>query len=702
MGSVVHLARSHPLPPQPEQDDDFIGGSYHRLSLSNPRFVSREGQVHLSRKIASAFCADRPLVAEAPTGTGKTIAYLIGGLAAARALNLPLVVATATKALQDQVMKKDLPMLAGAGVLQPSEYVIAKGRGNYFCPRQGELYVAGRDAAAQYDLFNTDSRTEADYVESVRELLEAYYGKAWNGDRDTWKTPVKGFWPRVEAARDICVSSRCEHFNQCPFFNARRALDGPRLIVTNHDMLLADLLMARQNEDLFGVSRYLLVVDEAHHLPEKAVEWGLAEASLSATAGLLKGLASFVKNAYRRPKVAALLNAKHIRAEWFDAAPLAAAVRQLEQRLADLTYHPDSGACRFRGGKPADELRALAEEAYKRVQVIADALEAVMNALRYSKLSDADPLTMLQTTEALYDATALAAPFTRLLNALKAFTEESRKVRWASKKTGEYWLHTKPLEGADELKTLLWNADSPRVRAVLVSATLKDFGTFERFVSKVGLPADHEEYALPHSFPYQECTLTLAAMRHSPRQAERKQYVEELKRKLPRYINQDEGTLILFSSWDLLRALEGVLRAAFGPRLLIQGEESFASLRRTHIQRIERGEGSILAGVATISEGLDLPGRECEHVIITAIPFAPPTDPVEEERAEMHGKEYFAKYMMPDALTRLIQMVGRLMRRETDRGRITIFDNRLRQAPYGSKFLGALPPFTIHKEPYTD
>lgn len=162
---------------------------------------------------------------------------------------------------------------------------------------------------------------------------------------------------------------------------------------------------------------------------------------------------------------------------------------------------------------------------------------------------------------------------------------------------------------------------------------------------------------------------------------------------MPGFIGAKEGTLVLFPSKALMYQVAKTLKRTHPGSVLCQNDMGVKELVKTHKARIESGKGSILCGVATLAEGLDLPGDLCTHVIICALPFTVPNSPVELELQEVLGKDYFSKRALPDTLTRLIQMTGRLMRRETDRGRITVFDKRLHTTRWGRKLLDAMPDF---------
>lgn len=214
------------------------------------------------------------------------------------------------------------------------------------------------------------------------------------------------------------------------------------------------------------------------------------------------------------------------------------------------------------------------------------------------------------------------------------------------------------------------------------------------------MPVKATYEVLPYIFPYEESEIVVPAMAATPKMAERRAYLLELQSKLPRAIKPKEATLVLVPSRAMLREIAPMLKSRLGEEcVLVQGDLSIKALLDKHKRRVASGLPSVLVGMATMAEGLDLPGKLCEHVVILALPFAVPTEPVEQELAEILGPKYFGERSLPDAMTRLLQMVGRLLRRETDRGRITVFDRRLVSTSYGKKMLMALPPFKKVIEP---
>lgn len=306
-----------------------------------------------------------------------------------------------------------------------------------------------------------------------------------------------------------------------------------------------------------------------------------------------------------------------------------------------------------------------------------------------------------KATELLRRSLDVKVPGEESIKCFLALVDTKRSAKWLFRKEGTTSLHTAPLEASDVLTPLLWENERARA-SVMVSATLRDLGGYTRFSGRVGLPKTARFETLPYTFPYAKSKLVVAAMGATPKLAERRQFLTELSSKLPRAINSKEATLVLFPSWTMLREFAPKLKDRFGrDNVRVQGEDgrSIKMLVRDHCEAIDRGDGGILLGVQTLAEGLDLPGVYCTHVVIISLPFAVPTDPVEQELSEILGNRYFSERSLPDAMTRLTQMVGRLLRRESDVGRVTIFDRRLASTSYGRQMLASLPPFEKVIEP---
>jgi ATP-dependent DNA helicase DinG len=672
----------------------FIAECYRKLDAL-PDFSARPGQQDLSIAICKALVAGEPIVAEAPTGTGKTLAYLVGAIAASEKLrttkDIPIVVATATVGLQSQVLTGDIPKLKQAGIVGDNDAVVAKGRHRYFCAMAAERLLEGQAVSAQVDFFDHEANKTAEDLGEVSVMLEQWQGHAWSGDMDSYQLPTKA-WGRVAACADTCLSHKCDHYNTCPFFNSRRALSSAKILVANHDLVFADLTMDKDGQDaLFPGKKYLLIFDEAHHLPDKAVSVGAAELAVGTLMNELMAVAQFSRAWQKHIDVLKLFEKQKIRPEDFDIAYVMNALGAVMDEAALPEVDETTFQYRFEQGVLPPALLLSLQMALSHLDTLKDVLVRGTQALKQCTLGEKRADLKQTVTDLLYQAAGANALLAKAVRALKLITSKTRAVRWVFRSADKLSIHTSPLEGAEVLKDLLWSSE--RVATAMVSATVQDFNGFERFLTRAGAPSNTRTMALPHIFPYGENTIYLVETKSSPRQDERLAFKKELIESLPRFIDDSEGTLILFPSRSMMCDLTPCLRQKFGSKVLCQDDLGIKELIKEHKTRVDGGAGSILCGLATLAEGLDLPGNYCTHVVIIALPFTVPTSPVERELQDVLGKDYFMKRSLPDALIKLTQMVGRLMRRESDRGRITVFDKRLSGTRWGEKMLNALPEF---------
>lgn len=681
--------------------DAFIDNAYAKMSVSVPGFVPRAEQVQLSKAVALNFLQKTPLAAEAPTGTGKTVAYLVGALAAAEQLSTslgpkPIVVSTGTKALQTQLLTNDLPKLASAGLISMQSAVLAKGKGNFFCAQMAEE-LTGQGALVFDDVpaylkdFADDAERQLE-PEEVLPLYDAFISGQWDGDFDNYEGTLPRPLDRIRVNSETCLGKKCPRYSACPYFQMKSRMGTASVIVANHDLVMMDLLHVSQEiEPTIPIANYLCVFDEGHQLPEKALRVGSTEANMAALRIALDKLRFFKKDVWSSADLINLMDAKSLVPAFFEINSILPAVSDLVRACQNFSVDSETLTKRFPQGAVPDKLVGLIENAYGPLQTLYVRLTTALTAIQAYGQSEGNH-GRKDIQEALYKGVALSRSISETLTGLSSFKDRTDVVKWAYITDTKVSLHTSPLEGAAVLKPLLW--DAPRAQAVLLSATLQDPNGFGRFKHKSGLPAKASTLVMPYTFPYAESTLTVAQMSATPKAAERKAYVAELAKKIPLHIAPNEATLILFPSRVLMKLMVPILRETLGENnLLVQGEKPIKQLLSIHTARVDSGRTSILCGLATMAEGLDLPGDYCKHVMILALPFAVPSDPVEEEIAEMLGSRYFNERSLPDAAIRLMQMVGRLLRRESDRGRITIFDRRIVSTSYGLKLLKYLPPF---------
>jgi ATP-dependent DNA helicase DinG len=258
--------------------------------------------------------------------------------------------------------------------------------------------------------------------------------------------------------------------------------------------------------------------------------------------------------------------------------------------------------------------------------------------------------------------------------------------------SGELQVNSSPIMVDKILKDTLW---SRCFGAVVTSATLSIAGDFSRFCKQAGISSENYCKALPSPFNYrQQGILQISNLDADPRDPQA--HTLSVIRMLPDLLRNELGSLVLFTSWKQMYGVLDGLAADFRERVLPQGDLSKMEILRSHKARIDAGQHSVIFGLASFSEGIDLPGRYCDHVVIVKLPFSVPDDPVGATLAEWidkQGGNAFREVSMPDAILRLVQASGRLLRTETDSGTVSLLDRRVITQWYGQVILSALPPF---------
>ncbi len=669
---------------------DIFAALTARYSLS-----ARASQIALAEHIRTTLSTPGAVCCiEAPTGTGKTLGYLAGALdAQAHAANpAPVVVATATVGLQEQILRDDIPRLAAIGAVDARKVAVAKGRGRYFCPRTAVLLEDKKEADAQHDLFDTSKPLAEPGVPIALEMLHAWRTKRWDGDRDSWKGMIPQCWEaHCAASGDTCVNQACAHFNECPYLISRARLTQAQLIIANHDIVLADLAQRadEQATAAIPVKSYALIVDEAHNLPDKAIRIKTAKILLLAGSWAAQIEPYLDEVDTIDEAVESLARANETPAGLLLAsAGLAAGLEALGELLADLKY--TNGLFSWGLKRPPEEVLATVVELTGQTQRLLNGLQLLTEVLaelaeRNSGVVKGFLIHLLTQTH------QLRRELQSLHKFLELFCSDEELVRWVQRNTeGRSILHAQPLEGRDVLNEILWPAG---VSVAMVSATLQIGGSFKRFQDKTGLPDHALTTILPPVFDYSRGFLHLPTMLAEPSDAT---FEAEVTDKLGRLYdaNVARGMLVLFTSREQLRRVVPDLPDHMRPAVLAQDSKPLPELIAAHKARINAGQRSVLVGLDSMAEGLDLPGNYCGHVVITRLPFSVPGNPVEAARQELLGKSWFRDAYLADMITMLIQSVGRLIRRESDTGVVTVLDRRLVNKGYNKQVIAALPGFS--------
>ncbi|CBV42916.1 ATP-dependent DNA helicase DinG [Halomonas elongata] len=646
-------------------------------------------------------------VLEAGTGTGKTLAYLLAALPVAKARGKRLVVATATVALQEQVLHQDLPALKAHSGLA-FDYALAKGRGRYVCVARLDQAMEGGEDNPALSLFeqSLDSGGD-DFQKLVQSLGEAYGNGRWQGDRDSWPEAIDdAHWRKLTVDHRQCTNRRCGHFGACAFFRARRDLDSADIIVANHDLVLADLALGG-GVVLPDPGDCLYVFDEGHHLPDKAINHFTHRFAVGGglrwLSTLKKSLSELNQQLGVQPTLARLLSG------------LPQAIEALEPRLGEafslghqLAGRPEGlgeaeeGAQhRFEMGRVPDALRETSGALVTIFAELSRTLESMSDILRESL--DPEKSTGLPREQAepwlplvaLLHGRALEAHALWLAFAESDSADEPPRARWLTlERFGgepELTFAASPVSAAHTLAKSLWGRCHG---AVVTSATLTALGRFERLQERAGLANRYRYQRLPSPFDYSRAVLSVPreAVDPADREGHERAIVEFVEA-----LDDKEAVLMLFSSRAQLRGVERALSRERRDRVLAQDRLPKRELVERHRERVDKGEGSILFGLASFAEGIDLPGEYLTHVVITRLPFAVPDDPVGATLAEWiesQGGNPFMRISVPDASIKLVQACGRLIRKEADVGRITLLDRRVLTRRYGRALLDALPPFT--------
>ena len=670
--------------------------------LASRGFRARRGQREMIAHIARA-CAGEPprLVAiEAGTGTGKTVAYCLAAIPIAQALDKTLVIASATVALQEQIVERDLPDLAEGSGLE-FNFVLAKGRGRYLCVKRLDQILNGE---TQQVLGLTDASI-VDHSLVWRQMMRDFGNGRWNGELDTWEAGVEdAAWRSVTTDHRGCANRKCAFYAQCPFFKARHALGDADVIVANHDLLLTDYAFGG-GVVLPAPESSILVIDEAHHLPDKTQRHFALSARLGATgawADQVNALAGTLAQRMGRP--AALERIAKGLAPECDA--LRAEMEKLGLMAAQLPFAERFGGrdaptevCRFPHGQVDPGLAEAAGSAATPIAGIHDALAEVHELLRKAMDGDLDwpnPSEAEDWLAPVGQAEARAGAVRALLEDYSQPSDEAppqgRMARWASRSEQDVDLVSAPIEPGQLLEEHLW---SRCYAAVPTSATLTALGRFERFFERAGLgEARGVRISSPFDYP-NIAVLSVPPMDADPKDAET--HTAEVASLLPELLALEPSALVLFTSWRQLNKVRDALAgAAVMEGAQFQGERSKQAMLKRHWRRVDAGEPSYLMGLASFAEGVDLPGDYCRHVIVVKLPFAVPDDPVDQaiaELAESQGRNPFMEITVPDAALKLVQACGRLIRDDNDHGRITLLDKRVLTKRYGRALLDSLPPF---------
>ncbi|TNC80810.1 MAG: hypothetical protein C9356_11850 [Oleiphilus sp.] len=631
--------------------------SYRKFLKKTGRTV-RSGQLEMVRFI------DRYLdsgsrdgcIVEAGTGTGKTIGYSVPAIAHSLAQNKRTIISTATIALQAQLVDQDLPEIQSASGLKFS-FGLLKGRGNFVCPKKLSKHLAS---------------------EPHIELMQAL-GKSWDGDREQVPSTLSNAqWQELTCEPAECTAKRCPYYQSCPYYTHRENALKKDVLVTNHALLMSDLSMGG-GLLLPELSESVLVMDEYHKVPDIARDHF---ARALPVAKRMRSLRSFIK-ALKGMKENAVVDG------WVDdlVAALVVVGKGLKSERACIDHLREDVV--FVDGAAPELLRTNADSRLREALSAYRVLEVMGKWLEHNQESHGGLATdVFDHLESLYKRLADDLNNDSMVwSVLKRVDQGVPYARWISAGAGEPTFHVAPTCAAKALASHLWSGS---YKVVGCSATLRVNGSFDRLFEATGNTG--EAFVAHSPFDYaRQCNLVVGPLKHRPQD---QGFYTEARAFIAQRCAEYKASLVLFTSIKKMQECYAELPTALRDKVKMQGQMSKAQMLTQHKRDIDAGNTSILFGVDSLSEGVDLVGRYLECLIVVKVQFECPSDPIgltQQRHYQKTGRNAFADIQVPKAAIKMVQSCGRLIRSESDTGAIYILDRRLNEKPYGKTILGSLP-----------
>lgn len=608
----------------------------------DPGYELRPSQLDMAEAVERALADDRILLVEAGTGTGKTLAYLVPALESGR----KVIVSTGTRALQDQIMLHDVPLLERR-LGRKLRVACMKGLSNYLCLRRFDEWRLSPESA------NGPSARHLP-------LIEQWKSTTYSGDRSELEHVPEDapIWAQVTSSSETRIGASCRHHDACFVTRMRREADEAELVVVNHHLFFADLAVRGPHGAGVLPDYAAVVFDEAHQIEDAATSFFGTTVSTARIERLARDAERALTQGERSldaiEQASRLCRFVSISAHTFFAAlPL--------------------GPIGARTELPRDAISGAAETAFFALD---DALAALA---AHAELKAGRHETIMQIgkrTVQLREDCAIVAEGSR-----------GKRVAWGQRAERGASIGASPIDVADLLRTQLFE----RVPAVvLTSATLSTANNFDYVKQRLGISTDGaEELLLASPFDYpSQAALYLASDLPDPREPA---FDEAAFAEIERLVSlTGGGAFVLCTSLRRMRSFASMARASLALPILVQNEMPKATI----LERFRASHDSVLFATASFWEGVDVPGRALRLVVIEKLPFDVPSDPLVAARCERlreKGQSPFSKYLLPSAAISLKQGFGRLIRTSSDRGIVAVLDSRIVTKPYGRVLLASLP-----------
>lgn len=625
----------------------------------------RPQQEEMASAVADALEDSAHLVVEAGTGVGKSFAYLIPAIDFAINESERIIVSTNTISLQEQLINKDIPFLRE---ILPYDFkvVLVKGRSNYICLRRLESLIS-------YERGLFDSKDEVNELIRVNEWAKNTTDGSLS---DLDPQPKSVIWNRVCAERDMCMGPKCLFLRECFYQKARSKMYNANILVVNHHLLFSDLYIKKDNPKFSVLPSYkYLIIDEAHNIENVATEHigiSLSKYSIRYTLDLL----------CNRDRKGGLF----VRLGFISLGELVDTARkQLEIFFNDVD--------KWASDEPSGTKRI------REKNFVNNTLDGVLGDLEIT-LENLKPSAKTEEEE----------------QEISAFAERCRKIRYEldtilnqSLDNSVYWievnkeritniiLNAAPINVSDELKPNLFDSlDS----VIMTGATISTNNNFDYFKKRVGLD-DCREIILGSPFDYtKQAKIYIAKSMPDPQNDDA--FIPSAINNIKHYIQLTHGkAFVLFTSYKMMHEVYAELSVWLNEQGIKSYMQGDGMSRHVMLEAFKTDIDSVLFGTSSFWEGVDVQGEALSNVIVVKLPFSVPTHPVVEARIEYiqaQGGNPFMEYNLPEAIIRLKQGFGRLIRTKNDKGIVVILDPRIKTKFYGKWFLNSLPKCEIISE----
>jgi ATP-dependent DNA helicase DinG len=620
-----------------------------------PKYEDREQQKMMALKIAESFEKKENLCAEAPTGIGKSYAYLVPSVFYAKKIGLPVLISTETINLQEQLMLKDIPVLKKM-IDGGFSATLAKGRSHYACLRRMRFI----EERIKEELF------ENHILESIQQII-LWISEGTSGeDTDIPFHFEKKAWDLLCCEGGNCFGPKCSHYRECFYWIARNAWDKADIVVANHALFFTGMKVADIFEYSFLPTYGALVFDEAHTIENEAAEHcGIRLNKI--------GFEIFLKKLYDPDKIKGLcMRGGDAEMEIRGIVPKILKLSSIYFKEIDaILQKNNSESMRFRQANFAKDI--LSEELF----ALAKILEKTGN----------------QNEDSKQEMVSYVAKSEAYAEAFYQFTEMKLEnyVYWAERdeKRSQIELFASPINVKELLNTGIFKDKCP---TILTSATLSVEKSLNYYCGRVGFEGG-EKIIFDTVFDYEkQMKIFISKSVPAP---EDKNYLSALSAEIRRYTEKTHGkAFVLFTNHDNMRNCADNLREFYKKKnitLLVHGE----GLSRNRIlDQFRKDVDSVIFGATSFWSGVDVPGESLSNVIITKLPFLVPSHPLIQARSESeekNGGNSFRNYQLPEAVLRFRQGIGRLIRTKTDFGIVVILDSRIISKSYGKTFLASIP-----------